>query len=113
MQAADLHRERRSDAGREGEGRDAMSSTKAGEKVEKASSARSHTERERGKAKMELHQDKALHREQAMEHMVNDGRLGRALFFLLQLVLSRGRPNSVQLCIQFVERNVLAGVRER
>jgi hypothetical protein len=80
MQAADLHRERRSDAGREGEGRDAMSSTKAGEKVEKASSARSHTERERGKAKMELHQDKALHREQAMEHMVNDGRLGRALF---------------------------------
>jgi hypothetical protein len=69
MQAADLHRERRRDAGREGEGRDELHQG-WGEGREGVV----------GEAKMELHQDKALHREQAMEHMVNDGRLGRALF---------------------------------
>ncbi|KAF7105834.1 hypothetical protein CFC21_106608 [Triticum aestivum] len=52
---------------------------KASEKAE-AATARSHAEREpaheRGKAKvaaakMELHQDKALHREEAMEHRIH------------------------------------------
>jgi hypothetical protein len=76
------------DAGHEGEGegRDELhqgegqgEAGQAAKKVEKAS-VRSHTERElaqeRGKAKaaaakMELHQDKALHRDQAMKHKIH------------------------------------------
>ncbi|KAF7046426.1 hypothetical protein CFC21_055455 [Triticum aestivum] len=56
-----------------------ITQAKASEKAE-AATARSHAERElaheRGKAKvaaakMELHQDKALHREEAMEHRIH------------------------------------------